>query len=94
MFTFLMLAFWIPLFNNTKNNGLEAINLQQNAFDPFQIRDRIVDDWNKDTFSSLIVTTESVCPDSHPKLAMSRTWHGTKAACECNGDYYDVDDDG
>ena len=46
---------------------------------------QVARDWQKESFSSLLVTREAQCPDSHPMIAMSRPWFGTDIGCDCLG---------
>ena len=35
--------------------------------------------------SSIIVTEDFSCPDSHPILVFSRPWYGNDIGCDCLG---------
>ena len=42
-------------------------------------------DWETAPFVDIIVTEETVCPESHPDLVFSRPYYGTDTGCNCLG---------
>ena len=77
-----LLAFWIPAFIKSGNWGKEAIEKQLFSFDLFN---QIPLDWQRNPYTSITVTSETRCPDSHPEVVFARPWYGTNIGCDCIG---------
>lgn len=84
---------WVTAFLQTVKWSTEAINKQHFSF---SYVNQITRDWQQKPYQSLIVTSESSCPESHPELVFSRPWYGNDIGCDCIGifsdQYLDLED--
>ena len=82
LYNLCLVALWVPAFFYGAKWGNEAIEQQYYSF---SYVNQIPRDWKKEPFSSLMVTNETYCPESHPELAFSRPWYGSDIGCDCLG---------
>jgi hypothetical protein len=47
----------------------------------------VSDEWKMPTLSSLVVTTNTYCPPSHPQVVLERQFYGSELGCNCLGIY-------
>ena len=82
LYSFCWIALWIPAFVLAGQWANEGIDNQVYSF---SYVNQIPRDWRTRPYSDLIITDQTVCPDSHPELAFSRPWYGTDLGCDCTG---------